>query len=229
MGYTYVMSDIHGMYELFMKMLEQINFSEDDQLYIIGDMIDRGEQPLEVLEFVKSRDNIHPLKGNHEAMICECYKNIKKGNMGEYFYNTYIYMSSRYEEDVIDEWMQWMEKLPLYKDLTVNGQRFILAHASTKGIAKGKIREQEILWNKDFVLKGDNGSEDYISIVGHTPTPYVRFENYGKTAMSNWRVWNDENIIDIDCGACFGNALACLCLDTMKDYYVEDIWNRENS
>ena len=42
MGRTYVMSDIHGMADLFKRMLEQIGFSDEDTLYILGDMIDRG-------------------------------------------------------------------------------------------------------------------------------------------------------------------------------------------
>lgn len=42
MGYTYVMSDIHGMAHLLKQMLEKICFSDEDQLYILGDMIDPG-------------------------------------------------------------------------------------------------------------------------------------------------------------------------------------------
>ena len=42
MGYTYVMSDIHGMGMLLEEMLEKICFSGEDALYILGDMIDRG-------------------------------------------------------------------------------------------------------------------------------------------------------------------------------------------
>ena len=45
MGYTYVMSDIHGMSHLLEEMLEKIRFSAEDRLYILGDMIDRGPDP----------------------------------------------------------------------------------------------------------------------------------------------------------------------------------------
>ena len=45
MGYTYVMSDIHGMSHLLKEMLEKIRFSAEDRLYILGDMIDRGPDP----------------------------------------------------------------------------------------------------------------------------------------------------------------------------------------
>lgn len=38
----YVMSDIHGEADRFHAMLEKIHFSDDDTLYILGDVIDRG-------------------------------------------------------------------------------------------------------------------------------------------------------------------------------------------
>ena len=41
---TYVMADIHGEIDRFHAMLDLINFSADDQLYIIGDVIDRGAE-----------------------------------------------------------------------------------------------------------------------------------------------------------------------------------------
>lgn len=34
----YVMSDIHGCYHEYIKMLELINFNSNDTLYIIGDV-----------------------------------------------------------------------------------------------------------------------------------------------------------------------------------------------
>ena len=46
---TYVMSDIHGQYEKYLDMLGKISFSEDDTLYILGDVIDRGPEPVKVL------------------------------------------------------------------------------------------------------------------------------------------------------------------------------------
>ena len=58
MGYTYVMSDIHGMGALLEEMLEKIHFSGEDVLYILGDMIDRGFEPAKVLDIVRGTENI---------------------------------------------------------------------------------------------------------------------------------------------------------------------------
>ena len=65
------MSDIHGCYEEFIKMLDKINFSNDDELYILGDIFDRGSDPLEILDYIVGHKNITLLKGNHEKMFEE--------------------------------------------------------------------------------------------------------------------------------------------------------------
>ena len=65
---TYVMSDIHGCYDEYQKMLKLINFSDDDSLFVLGDVVDRGEKPIEVLRDMSMRANVFPIIGNHEYM-----------------------------------------------------------------------------------------------------------------------------------------------------------------
>ena len=65
----YVMSDIHGCYTEFIEMLQKINFGDDDELYVLGDIFDRGPQPLKVLDYILDKKNIQMIKGNHEKMF----------------------------------------------------------------------------------------------------------------------------------------------------------------
>ncbi len=37
---VYVISDLHGYYDLFIKLLDKISFNEYDLLYILGDICD---------------------------------------------------------------------------------------------------------------------------------------------------------------------------------------------
>lgn len=62
----YVMSDIHGCYELYRKMLEKISFSKEDTLYILGDVVDRGTDGMKVLLDIAERENVILLRGNHD-------------------------------------------------------------------------------------------------------------------------------------------------------------------
>lgn len=65
----YVMTDIHGDMDHFLAMLEQIRFEEHDKLYLLGDVIDRGRQNLEMLAFCRDYENIFLIKGNHEYFM----------------------------------------------------------------------------------------------------------------------------------------------------------------
>ena len=75
----YVMSDIHGQGALFHEMLDQIQFSDEDTLYILGDVIDRGPDGIALLKEIKDKKNIHMLLGNHESMMLQCYQSRPSG------------------------------------------------------------------------------------------------------------------------------------------------------
>ena len=70
----YVMSDIHGMADRYQEMLELIDFNEQDTLYVLGDIIDRGNGSIKVLQDMMRRPNVHGIFGNHEWMCVECMK-----------------------------------------------------------------------------------------------------------------------------------------------------------
>ena len=58
----YVMSDLHGEYGRFLKMLKLIDFKDTDILYILGDVFDRGNKPLEIIDYIVAHKNIVLLK-----------------------------------------------------------------------------------------------------------------------------------------------------------------------
>ena len=47
---NYVISDVHGEYDKYKAMLERIAFSDDDTLYVLGDVIDRGSGGIKILK-----------------------------------------------------------------------------------------------------------------------------------------------------------------------------------
>ena len=65
---TYVMSDIHGCYDEFIALLEKIAFNhQHDQLYLVGDLINRGPKSLAVMEYLMAHESsIFPVLGNHD-------------------------------------------------------------------------------------------------------------------------------------------------------------------
>ena len=64
----YVVSNIHGNYEKFKQLLEKISFSEDDIMYLLGDLVDFGEESMSLLEDVSMRMNVYAITGEHDAL-----------------------------------------------------------------------------------------------------------------------------------------------------------------
>ena len=65
----YLISDVHGRYEEFVRLLRKVRFRKTDQLYVLGDVIDRGENNLKMLDFCRLEENVTLLKGNHELFM----------------------------------------------------------------------------------------------------------------------------------------------------------------
>ena len=55
---TYVISDIHGNYEKFKSILSKISFRESDVMYILGDILDYGEESMELIADLSIRLNV---------------------------------------------------------------------------------------------------------------------------------------------------------------------------
>lgn len=65
----YVIADIHGCYEEYMELMQKIKLSEKDQLYILGDALDRGPEPMKVLLDIMKRQNVTYIVGNHDYLF----------------------------------------------------------------------------------------------------------------------------------------------------------------
>ena len=66
--------DIHGHYDGLMRLLEAVDPGHEDQVYFVGDLIDRGPQSRQVVEYV--RQNGHQcVMGNHEQLLLEAFPN----------------------------------------------------------------------------------------------------------------------------------------------------------
>ena len=211
------MSDLHGELDKFQRMLEWINFSESDHLYIIGDVIDRGSMGVDILRMIMDVPNMTMLLGNHEQMCLSTLgphnefgaRALWKQNGGSSTYRELLYHRTRQERNEI---LRFLSGLPDYLDLAVGGQKFHLVHGYP-----GENRDTRI-WGR---VEADSRSPfpDTICIVGHTPTVFLTDRH-----DEDFSIWHGERILDIDCGCGSMQAvhrrLACLRLDDGAEFYV---------
>ena len=212
----YCMSDIHGEYDRFLTMLEKINFSECDVLYVLGDVVDRKPNGIDILLDIMSRPNVHMILGNHEAMLYSTLgplgtpgaRQLWQQNGGAPTRRDLLYHRTAEERNKV---LRFIEKLPDHLDIEVGERRFHLVHGSASDNREDRI------WERPDP-KAPAPMPGVTVIVGHTPTPLIT-GNYEDPVC----IWHGDGIIDIDCGC--GNKselrrLACLRLDDMTEFYV---------
>lgn len=216
---TYVCSDIHGCFDVFKSMLEGINFSDSDTLYILGDIIDRGTQNVELIEYVRCSDNIVLLKGNHEKMMVGYYKN--KEEFDNWFDNVWFMnggLRTHRElkaqgESYINTVVEYFDNLPTVVKL----DNYVLVHAGFSfngeiGVLDDVLEtntEDDILWDREFI-QSTKKIDVYTVICGHTPT----------ISLGKEGIMHREGAILVDCGCVYnGGRLGCLRLDDMKEFY----------
>jgi len=84
---NYIIGDVQGCYDTLQRLLKKINFSEDrDQLFFLGDVVNRGKKSLETLRFIYSlKENANMVLGNHDFHLLVCALTPKKPNLKDTF------------------------------------------------------------------------------------------------------------------------------------------------
>ncbi len=162
--------DVHGHYDSLMSLLEAIAPGSDDQIYFLGDLIDRGPQSAQVVKFI-IENNYQCLLGNHEQMLLDVLGNGKDAPMDKF--QAWIYSGgyatiTSYENNIPQEHIDWMKTLPYYLDL---GDIW-LVHAGVH--PKMPLEEQtsdQFCWIRDeFHSLSTPYFADKLIITGHTIT-----------------------------------------------------------
>jgi putative phosphoesterase len=157
-----IVSDIHAN-------LEAINAlpADFDQLWVLGDLVNYGPNPAEVIEFVREKAAI-VVRGNHDHSIGfdedpRCSKRFRA--MAE--------ETGRYTRTAITEGQrEYLRNLPLEAMVTAEGIQFLMCHATPSDPLFEYRGEESSLWLADEVKSGVK-----IELVGHTHIPFRRFRD----------------------------------------------------
>ena len=219
-------------------LLARVDFSPADILYILGDVIDRhGRGGVDILLWLRRQPNVRMLLGNHENLFLSnrfILEELRWRPYDELDLDRYPHLSawrknggdltveslSRYTTpDERDELVVYLLECPTLEEITVGGRRYVLTHGGLGEFAKDKpfseYTPHELLWVRP-TLATVYDPEHYTVILGHTPT--VVFD----PAYRNRMIRSDGGWWNIDTGAAMQNgAPMLLCLDTLREYYLE--------
>ena len=122
------MGDVQGCADELDALLEraEARFGQDFELWVVGDLINRGPDNLRPLDRVRNRveaGRARYVLGNHEISLLRCWLGLRPVSPFDSF------------QDVLDrpdasEWVAWLRSRPLVESGRVAGQDFAMVHAS---------------------------------------------------------------------------------------------------
>ncbi|HEU5364142.1 MAG TPA: metallophosphoesterase family protein [Hanamia sp.] len=202
---TFAIGDIHGCSKTFEKLLfDKIKIEKTDQIYCIGDYIDRGQNSKAVIDLIlqlrTERYTLFTLRGNHEQMLLDSLIDeeafdIWIENGGGKTLQSFGIDSL---ENLPDKYLSFFNETQFYFET----EKYIFAHAGLNFYQKNILQDKEaMLWIRDF-SSYQPALQNKLLIHGHTP-------------KSLKYIFNQKgNCIDIDGGcvyhhlAPFGNLVA---------------------
>lgn len=231
---TYVVANLHGHLDAYQTLLQTIQFHpERDVLYVLGDTVDYGPDPMGLIQDMSLRLNVYPIAGEHDftaARMITGYEKMQAAvargespdpdfvtqltewvqDGGEPTLSGYRALDKDMQEGVLD----YLTDMPLYEEVTVNGQEYLLLHQGIYDFTP----DVELDWLEpdDFFSESLDPTHPYFAdktiIVGHTPT--------GEDNGGVGRIFHGNGSIFIDCGLGRGGRLGCLCLENGREFYV---------
>ena len=222
----YVISDLHGFpFEKTQKLLSKVNFNGDDFLYVLGDVIDRGDEGVQTLLWIMNQPNVELLLGNHEAMLLSCdflfgkltkdfidsldldkmqLLNAWKENGGKQTIRELLALKPEVRLDIVD----FLRDCRKFAFVTVGEKDYLLVHAGLGNYKKGKKLKEyyldDLIWVRPELE--DNYADEFTTVFCHTPTIY-----YGREYKR--RIVKTATWLDIDTGASCGLSPTLLRLD----------------
>ena len=128
---VWVVGDVHGFNQTLRSLVAKLEIKTGDYVVLLGDLIDRGPDSYDVIQFVKNSPNMATVKGNHEKMMAKAFSlsRLEKPDLriSTWFYNgglstatSYInaYTDSSGNENTqelhqaIERDKLWIEQLP---------------------------------------------------------------------------------------------------------------------
>ena len=229
---VYVMSDLHGNYDGFMSILKQIKFSEEDELYVDGDIVDRGRDGIKILQYMMMQPNIYPIIGNHEYALMQVldfvtqeitedsiskidektlqniieYQNIG----GQVTLDEFHKLSKEEQQDIMD----YLEEFTAYEEITVSGKSFVIIHAGFINFNLNRRLDDYQLY--ELIFKAPDYEKVYFKdkylVTGHLPTRAIEGAKPDEIYIAN-------NHIAIDCASGYGGKVGCIRLDDFNCFY----------
>lgn len=161
---VYAIGDLQGCYDSLQKLLSKLDFDPSkDTLWLVGDLVNRGNKSLKTLRFIKSLgDSAITVLGNHDLHLLAVANNVRKQGQGDTLKKI---LNATDSLDLIN----WLRHRPLiHQDKTLG---FTMVHAGISpqwSIKKAKKYASEV----ESVLRSGNYIELLANMYGNKPNKW---------------------------------------------------------
>ncbi|WP_020681698.1 symmetrical bis(5'-nucleosyl)-tetraphosphatase [Marinobacterium rhizophilum] len=157
---TYAIGDIQGCFDQLMRLLERIGFGDSDQLWLAGDLVNRGPRSLETLRFVRSLGSrARVVLGNHDLHLLAIHYGVTQPRRSDT-------LGPILEADDRDELMHWLLQQPLLvHDAELD---YVMVHAGIPpdwSLKQASQRAREV----ETVLQGPEAESFFQHMYGNKP------------------------------------------------------------
>lgn len=224
----YCVSDVHGEYDLFLRLLQKIRFSDADELLICGDIIDKGQDSVQLSRLIFSCPNMRCIMGNHEHAFVKQYHALMQSSPEDY--DAVLEKLQAYfphDGHLLDwETVDRFDELPYY----IEEDTFICVHAGAPLDKNGMLlplenaTPEQLVNDRRFKDPEAIYCGDKCVLFGHTPTNYIcgadKILVYRKQPNTKSSQITDYYKIHLDTGTWLNGVLGCFCIDTCRAIYV---------
>ncbi len=169
----YAITDIHGCARTFKALvLEQLHLRKDDELYLLGDYVNKGPDSKGVIDFIlhlqKQHYQVHCLRGNHDQMLLNAARAGERALLLTPDEKKLTYQNFRISDitHLPDKYVNFLNSLPYYLELP----DYYLVHAGFD------FKQADIFKDTDAMMNIRNYKVDWEKLSdkrllhGHTPT-----------------------------------------------------------
>ncbi|MBI4780463.1 MAG: serine/threonine protein phosphatase [Oscillatoriophycideae cyanobacterium NC_groundwater_1537_Pr4_S-0.65um_50_18] len=215
--------DVHGHYDGLLHLLEMIAPSQADQIYFVGDLIDRGPKSAHVIQFVREQ-GYFCVMGNHEQLLLEAFP--ESDRVSQYALQAWLQsggqstVASYTDPELLLENITWLRTLPTHLDL---GDVWLVHAGLHPRLPLQAQTSQEYCWiREEFHSSLKPYFADKLIITGHTITFTLPGISPGELARG--RGW-----LDIDTGAYHPKSGWLTALDHTNDQvYQFNVFNKRS-
>lgn len=219
---VFVIGDVHGQIEQFKQVLNNWN-EEEEQLVLLGDLGDRGENPRACFELAKELVDTKGavcLKGNHEDMLLDFLNRPQHAaslydmNGGAATIQSFLDIKEgRFDAIELSAAMQskhtWLKPFIESLPLKYEWEDYVFVHAGVDLTLDNwkETTDRDFVWIREGFYDQPNHTGRTF-VFGHTVTAMLHEDRH------NTNIWDSgDGKIGIDGGAVYGGTLHGIVLD----------------